>query len=77
MDASKLRPGEHLCPVCGKTVFSGKRSYDICEECGWEDDTTQEDGMTANEMVLKEYREAYLSGWRPDWLVGHLASTGE
>lgn len=63
----------HACPICGKTVFPVHDSYEICEECGWEDDWYQEAYPTedsgANEMNLLEYKAAYEHGWRPDWLL--------
>ena len=62
----------HKCPVCGKYNFSDFDSYDICPECGWEDDWTQEQGPTdevgSNEMCLNEYKAKYETGWRPEWL---------
>lgn len=62
----------HKCPVCGKFEFEHKLSSEICEVCGWQDDVYDENDPNedtgANPMPLKEYREAYASGWRPDWL---------
>ena len=26
------------CPVCGKLMFEYEGSYDICDDCYWEDD---------------------------------------
>lgn len=65
---------KHKCPVCGSYEFPSHDSYDICPECGWEDDWLQEkepDNDTgANDMSLNEYRAAYKGGWRPGWLDG-------
>lgn len=56
--------GKHLCPVCGKTIFSEKASYEICEYCGWEDDTIQEEypdvDFGANGHSLNKYKAEYL-----------------
>lgn len=62
------------CPVCGKTEFVGScSSFDICPECGWEDDLIQErepdSDVGSNEMPLNEYKAKYESGWRPEWLT--------
>ena len=34
---------KHNCPVCGKFEFEERGSFDICENCGWEDDPIQEE----------------------------------
>lgn len=64
---------EHMCPVCGKTVFPYCDSLKVCDECGWADDWYQEmypdEDMLANELSLREYKSAYNSGWRPEWLL--------
>ena len=64
---------EHLCPVCGKTVFPYRNSHKVCDECGWEDDWYQElypyEDLLANELCLRKYKSAYNSGWRPEWLL--------
>lgn len=62
----------HPCPVCGKYTFEGICSFDICPECGWQDDridTDLDDYEGANEMSLPEYRAAYQSGWRHPGLL--------
>ncbi|MCM1059071.1 MAG: hypothetical protein NC452_02130 [Eubacterium sp.] len=62
----------HKCPICGKTEFPETGSFDICTECGWEDDMIQteepDEEAGANMMSLNEYKTAYESGWRPEWL---------
>ncbi len=56
----------HTCPVCGKYEFEGYGSFDVCEVCGWEDDSTQENNPDedggANHMSLNEARAAYKEG---------------
>jgi len=63
--------GPHLCPVCGKYEFEHRDSYDICDECGWQDDAYQLDNpdeeCCANELSLNQYKEKYAAGWRPDF----------
>lgn len=72
MMMKKSLTDKHLCPVCGKFEFDCRLSMEICEVCGWQDDIFDEDDPTedtgANEMSLSEYRSAYGSGWRPDWV---------
>lgn len=51
------------CPVCGKSQVG---EYDICTVCGWENDPNQSWNPNlsggANEMSLKQAKEAYRSG---------------
>lgn len=74
MSISKIKrsKGPHKCPVCQKHTFKEWNSYDVCPECGWEDDSMQEvepdDDVGANMMSLNEYKAKYESGWRADWL---------
>lgn len=54
----------HVCPVCGKTMFPEAWSYDICDICGWEDDTGAEDYPDEdfggpNYCSLNEYRRQF------------------
>ena len=64
---------DHVCPVCGKTVFPYRDSHKVCDECGWDDDWYQEEypheELLANELSLCEYKSAYNNGWRPKWLL--------
>jgi Cysteine-rich CPCC len=30
--------GPYTCPCCGHRTLSERGSYEICDECGWEDD---------------------------------------
>ena len=64
---------KHKCPVCGRSDFPEWNSFEICEECGWEDDGGQEgypdDDAGANGISLNQYRADYESGWRPEWLL--------
>ena len=46
------------CPVCGKYQFEEECDYDICEYCGWENDSYTEEGG-ANTLSLEEYKERY------------------
>ena len=32
---------KYPCPVCGKHIFPGTGTFDICPECGWENDGMQ------------------------------------
>lgn len=64
--ANKDLKQKHLCPICGKYEFESRLSFDICEECGWQDDVLDEDDPDAitgaNEMSVAEAREAYAKG---------------
>ena len=56
----------HLCPVCGKYEFESRGSFDLCEECGWQDDPMQESEETdeggANPEGLRFARILYKAG---------------
>ncbi len=55
----------HKCPVCGEYEFSQQGSYEICDVCGWEDDSLQEtdpDYGGANWETLKGYKALYKAG---------------
>lgn len=55
---------KHLCPVCRKKFFRERASFDICKECGWEDDSLQGDELTyeggANDLSVIESQMVYL-----------------
>ena len=54
------------CPCCGKTVFKEEHLFEICPNCGWEDDLVQfrnpdfEGG--ANFFSLNKYKTLFLAG---------------
>ena len=52
-----------LCPVCGRMHVA---EYDICDNCGWENDPVQAWKPTlpggANQMSLEEAKAAYRKG---------------
>jgi anaerobic ribonucleoside-triphosphate reductase len=54
------------CPCCGIGDVDFTHDYDVCETCGWENDSLQnkypdyEGG--ANEMSLNQARKAYAEG---------------
>ena len=58
----------HICPVCGKTTFSKKNSYEIWDYCWWQDCELQEEDPDlagcANHMSLNQARQAYFSKTR-------------
>ena len=64
--AKRLKPGKHLCPVCGKYDFVYSFSNGECPVCGWINDSYQEEnpgeGYYENTMSLNEAREAYRRG---------------
>ena len=69
----------HMCPICGQWEFPTHGSYEVCENCGWEDDGLQENDPTsggANWEGLEGYRALYQAGLHklPDedkrvWLI--------
>lgn len=66
---SNGKSGAHKCPVCGKYEFPEEDSFDICPECGWEDDWVQEDDPDyggANWETLNGCRALYKAGKHKD-----------
>ena len=55
-----------ICPVWGSQCLGDLPDFDICENCGWEDDPLQRDDPDydggANEMSLNEARKAWAEG---------------
>lgn len=54
------------CPCCGKETLSEERNWEVCSNCGWEDDAIQLENPDfaggANLFSLNEYRKLYLEG---------------
>ena len=54
---------KRVCPVCGKHELL---FFDVCDECGWENDPLQHDKPDyrggANHMSLNEAKIAYSVG---------------
>lgn len=54
--------GSFRCPVCNATMVGQARTYEICDQCGWEDDPAQFDDPTstgANRESLNQARVAW------------------
>ena len=55
--------GKTLCPVCEKYYFNEMGDYDICSNCGWENDNVQYDDHDywggANDLSVNEAKVAY------------------
>ncbi len=55
----------HQCPVCRQRTLLYRGVCEICQECGWEDDGTDNENERPflahnDELTIKEYREQYL-----------------
>ena len=53
------------CPVCGTRSLQHRGMYDICDECGWEDDGTDDENevpvISPNGFLsIRKYRNKYL-----------------
>lgn len=57
-----LQPRKQACPCCGEETLSMRGEYDICSNCGWEDDGIEEEGKYSNpnHMTLKQGKDNYL-----------------
>ena len=64
----------HVCPICGKFMFDEVDSYDICDICGWEDNSVQEmhpdKDYGPNGYSLNEYKSLYENGKLDFQLMG-------
>jgi anaerobic ribonucleoside-triphosphate reductase len=53
----------HPCPCCGAKVIVEPGNYEICKNCGWEDDPVQREDPNfkggANAASLNEARAAW------------------
>lgn len=56
------QPEEYICLCCGEKTLSTRGEYDICSNCGWEDDgiVEEEKYSNPNHMTLKQGRKNYL-----------------
>ena len=52
------------CPVCGQRTLTDRGAFEICDECGWEDEGIDGDDEQSfgpnDDYTIKEYREEYL-----------------
>ena len=61
----KLEIKRYKCPVCGKKTLSSRGSFEICSECGWEDEGIDDDDEEPvfgpnGDYTIREYREEYF-----------------
>lgn len=63
-----MKNNYYICPVCGKHRFTESGTFDICPQCGWENDEYYDAGG-ANEISLEEYKARYKSliNAKPDY----------
>ena len=60
--------GPHSCPCCGHRTLLERGGYDICGECGWEDDgqdnhdSAEVRGGPNGNLSLDDARAAYVAG---------------
>ena len=54
------------CKCCGKLTINKNDLFAVCDNCGWERDTIQEENANykggANKMSLNEAKKAYKIG---------------
>ena len=64
-----MKKYRYPCPVCSKRTLQWRGTFEICDECGWEDDgTTDENEKTTpnGDYTIRTYREKYLKLKRDD-----------
>ena len=59
-----MKKQNYKCPCCGKQTLTSERMFDICPNCGWEDDNIQFSDPNyyggANWFSLNKYRSLFL-----------------
>ncbi|MEP7795599.1 CPCC family cysteine-rich protein [Sanguibacter sp. 25GB23B1] len=59
--------GPYTCPCCGHSTLGERGGYEICDECGWEDDGQDDHdahvvrGGPNGRQSLEEAREDYVN----------------
>ena len=55
-------PEKYACPCCGQKTLFIRGEYDICSNCGWEDDGSEEEDQysSPNHMTLRQGRGKYI-----------------
>ena len=65
-----MRKKMNPCPCCGRKVIENPGDYEICPNCGWEDDPTQSQDPDfeggANELSLKQAKKQYKASRKAD-----------
>lgn len=54
---------KHPCPVCGHKTLTWRGWYEVCTECGWEDDGTDDENAETGPNgahTIRSYRRVYL-----------------
>lgn len=55
---------KYHCPACKSLSLESLRNYEICDNCGWEDDPLQYDDPSleggANDLSITEFRKRLM-----------------